>query len=429
MRRGGGARGRGSAAAAGNALGRGGSSGNGRGKGPGRRQGARPAAAAAGRGQLAQRRSVLAVSWDPLLVDERRPVAPVPGLLAAPPVAECADMTLDYCGSDVTTFILGSLGQVDGVGANACGQLGVGDSVPRRAFARVRLPWAAASVRCGKGFCVALRRGGGAVCSWGRGCLGRDGGGSLPAEVQGLPAGDPVVLIDAARHFAAAVTQSGEVYGWGDGFHGTSAVRITELCGSPVRRIACGPDSLVAETCDKQLLCWEPAAAELERCGRARIAFPLRSLGVGRYQAAAADAKWRLWCKWYGDQFHYVRLPRRESVVRVASAGSLIVAVTVWGCLWDCRHMEPRSPLSLIERTFCRRISVGRAPPLVRLPWGGSATDRILLVPDLCCGLPRTRLLLLAAGRRRLLPGGEMVRSALALFLVDEEFIVEKSVQ
>eukprot|EP01062_Namystynia_karyoxenos_P037409 TRINITY_DN2722_c0_g1_i4.p1 TRINITY_DN2722_c0_g1~~TRINITY_DN2722_c0_g1_i4.p1 ORF type:complete len:474 (+),score=64.45 TRINITY_DN2722_c0_g1_i4:95-1516(+) len=296
-----------------------------------------------------------------------------------------------------------------------------GSNALRAGFVAVPLPWPAAEVRSGLFHTVALRRGGGAVCSWGRSApwLGHGGDGSVPAEVQGLPPGDPVILVEVGPSSVIVLTESGEAWGWGSNRSGQLALplstkeqpfplRIAALSGRGLRRLACGgtiepPDAYsfaVAETGAGDLLAWgvlppkdgardvQPPLPLQPRAGR--LVFPLRCLAAGRaHAAAAADGAGRLWCLWKGQgALASAGLPVAERVVR-ASVGhavpgrgeSLIVALTAEGCLWECRDAHP-----------CRSIlAVHPEMPLGLLPCIGYGND-VPLIADVCGGKERLRL-------------------------------------
>eukprot|EP01062_Namystynia_karyoxenos_P012052 TRINITY_DN14320_c1_g1_i1.p1 TRINITY_DN14320_c1_g1~~TRINITY_DN14320_c1_g1_i1.p1 ORF type:complete len:473 (+),score=59.34 TRINITY_DN14320_c1_g1_i1:82-1500(+) len=329
------------------------------------------------------------------------------------------------------TALLTAGGAVLCEGHNTAGQLGVGHRARRRGPVAARLPWRAAAVNCGLGFTVALRRGGTAVCSWGHHPkIGRDGDTTIPAEVPGLPNGDPVALLKAGGDHTIAVTESDEAYGWGENGSGelalsdgdsvvASPICIAALSGRGLRRLACGAGFSVAETRRKELLCWGKRLGRISLptslFGSEGVAFPLRDLATALTGGvAAADALGRLWCSWSAEGIScYAHLPPGERVARVAGTMTrymedFFVALTVHGALWHCRWGG------------ARRITAARAPLQVLLPCGGPVASRIILSADLSCGLARCRLLLLAAGRRGLLPGGQIQRVAIIPFLVAE---------
>eukprot|EP01062_Namystynia_karyoxenos_P033994 TRINITY_DN24936_c0_g1_i2.p1 TRINITY_DN24936_c0_g1~~TRINITY_DN24936_c0_g1_i2.p1 ORF type:complete len:364 (+),score=52.79 TRINITY_DN24936_c0_g1_i2:26-1093(+) len=231
------------------------------GEGSGKGQGQGAAAAAVAR------------SWScPTLAQQSTICAYVPcdrALIATPEIAG-PRRVIDCSVGSFTAALLSAEGEVLCQGGNNnLGQLGVGDRLPHAASSPALLPWPAAAVCCGAGFCVALSRGGDAVCSWGWGLAedSKDGGNCVPDEVPGLPLGDPVVLLRAGLRFAIAVTKSGEAYGWGRCGHGQLAlppvareeplpVRIPLLSGRWLRRLACGAYCAFAETGGGELLGW-----------------------------------------------------------------------------------------------------------------------------------------------------------------------------
>eukprot|EP01062_Namystynia_karyoxenos_P048400 TRINITY_DN3681_c1_g1_i1.p1 TRINITY_DN3681_c1_g1~~TRINITY_DN3681_c1_g1_i1.p1 ORF type:complete len:529 (+),score=55.11 TRINITY_DN3681_c1_g1_i1:77-1588(+) len=337
-------------------------------------------------------------------------------------------------------------------GENYGGVLGVGDRMPRKGFVRVRLPWLAAAVSCGDSFSVALRRGGTAVCSWGEEgvMLGRSGASKLPAEVQGLPPGDPVALLEAGPRSVIAVTQSGDAYGWGSNMSGELALplttrqggvplRIAALSGRGLRRLTCGGSGrngsirfAVAETGAGELLGWgvlpvqaavsaarqvpQPPRQLHPRAGR--IIFPLRTVAAGCAAAVAvADGAGQLWCLWEGqDNLASVGLPTMERVVRAAvgeaiclGANAFIVALTAGGCLWECR-----------AAAFCRSITAAHPDLLGLLPCKTRAGS-VPLIADVCGGIARLRLLARIAVRLRL--PCDPVHAILTGFVVHQDFM------
>eukprot|EP01062_Namystynia_karyoxenos_P054235 TRINITY_DN44505_c0_g1_i1.p1 TRINITY_DN44505_c0_g1~~TRINITY_DN44505_c0_g1_i1.p1 ORF type:complete len:396 (+),score=89.83 TRINITY_DN44505_c0_g1_i1:77-1189(+) len=341
-------------------------------------------------------------------------------------------------GWDHTAAVSG--GVVRCAGSSSGGRLGVSSGgAPELRSAAPCLPWAASAVSAGFGFTVALRRGGGGVCSWGcadNGRLGRGGDGAEPVEVCGLPRRDSVTLLSAGDAFVIAVTAAGEAYGWGADDCGqlgrgscggwqAEPVRLAPLCARGIRRLACGAAFAVAET-HEELLWWgsrgEEGQAEPAQLSVGAVVFPLRCMAAGVAHAAAVDACGAVWLLPRGELAGPVRvaLPGEERAVRVAAAcsrfgQSATVILTERGTLFACA--KPAS---------CRNISAAHPElPLGLLPHGGSSARRVLLVPDPSCGKERLRMLLLAAERRPLLPRGEMRRIALVPFLVDEDYIFE----
>eukprot|EP01062_Namystynia_karyoxenos_P006822 TRINITY_DN12385_c0_g1_i1.p1 TRINITY_DN12385_c0_g1~~TRINITY_DN12385_c0_g1_i1.p1 ORF type:complete len:455 (+),score=81.57 TRINITY_DN12385_c0_g1_i1:91-1365(+) len=312
------------------------------------------------------------------------------------------------------------------------GHLRLREAVDRPLLARLRLPWPAAAVSCGANHCVALRRGGGAVCGW-------DWDHADPREVRGLPPADPVALLSAGQGSVIAVTEGDEAYGWGSNAHGELAigprgispwpvpapVRIAALSGCGLRRLACGCLRAVAETRCGTLLGWgyirgrtEPLPVRL-RPAAGRIAGPLNGLAAGLV-VAAVDSAGQLWCLWDSEE-HFMRValtsalhPTRGAPCATVCVARLdVVALAADGHLWHCGRGAPGRCITAAYPQL----------PLGLLPCGGSAASHAVLVPDPSCGPARCRLLLLAAGRLDLLPGGHMRRLALVPFLVFEDFI------
>eukprot|EP01062_Namystynia_karyoxenos_P017715 TRINITY_DN16557_c0_g1_i3.p1 TRINITY_DN16557_c0_g1~~TRINITY_DN16557_c0_g1_i3.p1 ORF type:complete len:467 (+),score=76.75 TRINITY_DN16557_c0_g1_i3:76-1401(+) len=367
-----------------------------------------------------------------------RTVADGPGLAVA-------DLPVDGAVGMDRVALLTARGRVVCFGKNECGQLGVGHLNACEGLTVARLPWPAAMVRCGGPMTGAVRRGRRAVCSWGQGlprCLGRSGDSCTPADVQGLPPGDPISLFDAGFTAAIVITQSDKAYGWGCNADGELALgsdsryepvprHIAALSGLGLRRLACGNMMAVAETRSGQILGWgmldedegnEPSPVPLQSSAGCPT-YPLRGLAAGCEAVAAADAAGRLWIMWGSAEFDSAALPSTERVVRAAvgddwrpGVGAFVVAATAEGRLWECRRSDP-----------CRSITAAHPQlPLGLLPCAGVAASHILLIRDLSCGPRRCVLFLLAAERRGLLPGGQMRRAALVPFFIDEDFIFEE---
>eukprot|EP01062_Namystynia_karyoxenos_P017618 TRINITY_DN16504_c2_g1_i1.p1 TRINITY_DN16504_c2_g1~~TRINITY_DN16504_c2_g1_i1.p1 ORF type:complete len:509 (+),score=47.73 TRINITY_DN16504_c2_g1_i1:72-1598(+) len=322
------------------------------------------------------------------------------------------------------TALVTAQGLVLSAGENSRGQLGSGDQAPRAALTASRLPWPAAAVRCGNRFSVALRRGGTAVCRWG--LLERFEGVEVPTELGGLPAGDPVVLLEAGSTFCIMVTASGNVYGCGSNIQlciGTGFTEVPKhsesLSKLRLRRLACAVDFAVGEASCGAVAIW----GNHMRLGPTtlpctmRWSYPLLSLAAGGRVVAAADSMGNLWSvDGSSGSCQKAPLPAGVRAVRVAVARSIIVALSADGRLWNCA-----------QGGSCRSIHAANPGlPLGLLPCGGVAARRFVLIPNPSCGYHRCRLLLLAAGRRVLLPGGEMQRAALIPFLIEEEYLFDK---
>eukprot|EP01062_Namystynia_karyoxenos_P017286 TRINITY_DN16351_c0_g1_i1.p1 TRINITY_DN16351_c0_g1~~TRINITY_DN16351_c0_g1_i1.p1 ORF type:complete len:534 (+),score=101.47 TRINITY_DN16351_c0_g1_i1:110-1603(+) len=306
-----------------------------------------------------------------------------------------------------------------------------------------RLPWPAATVSCGFVGHVALRRGGGAICAFGRELWEKPTQGdpvwdSLP---EGPPPADPIVAVDAGHGFFAGLRASGTVFREGgprrdadSGTNSDTSIGTLPPCQEGIqpisagagalrfRRIACSGDALLGET-ESGILTGSWPFKRLQPAPATAVALPLRCLAGSRGHFTLVDA---LGCVWHNIDFFRrtfkrAMLPAGKLAVRAAAAAVaphciIVVALTDCGELWDCS-----------DRLHCRSISAAQLElPRGLLPYGGSEARRIILIPDTSCGLPRCRLLLLIAGRRLLLPGGLMQRAALVPFLVDEDFIFDQ---
>eukprot|EP01062_Namystynia_karyoxenos_P013780 TRINITY_DN14952_c0_g1_i4.p1 TRINITY_DN14952_c0_g1~~TRINITY_DN14952_c0_g1_i4.p1 ORF type:complete len:305 (+),score=53.75 TRINITY_DN14952_c0_g1_i4:600-1514(+) len=271
----------------------------------------------------------------------------------------------------------------------------------------------------------------------------------FPADVLGLPADDPIVLLEAGMCGVVAVTASGLALGWGWCFiggisrfeDGPGAVRIAALSGCRLRSLACGFALTVAETESGALLCWswgdEDAAQPPLPAVDGNI-FPLRCLVAADWHFAYADAVGRVWHqRWMPTRsltFHaaggaaagsrsclrfpwLAELPEQQRAVRVATTGQaqqvapVVVALTECGELWECSELGP-----------CRSISAAQ-PELPRglLPYGGPAARRILLVQDSSGG--KARLVLFARIAMRIGVPSDPVRELLPPFVVHEAYI------
>eukprot|EP01062_Namystynia_karyoxenos_P000886 TRINITY_DN10315_c0_g1_i3.p1 TRINITY_DN10315_c0_g1~~TRINITY_DN10315_c0_g1_i3.p1 ORF type:complete len:483 (+),score=69.18 TRINITY_DN10315_c0_g1_i3:78-1451(+) len=322
------------------------------------------------------------------------------------------------------------------------------DEASLRCAQRVALPWPAAAVRCGTGFSVALRRGGGAVCSWGRrnrkGQLGREGRYHEPLEVSGLPPDDPVVVLAALKRGVIVITARDEAYGWGSNHNDClcldvatypTPTRIPSLCGLGVRRIACTRGQAVAEANGPeggQLVHWGfgcgsvPVPVPVSPGPHSPI-FPLRSLTAAEFSgAAAADASGQLWVKWY---FWYkltrLGIPDGDRALRAAAMfPKTFVVLTATGHLWDLRAGPDSSPRSGPEPAAAnwRSITVEQPElPLGLLPVGGMSYSVGLLLRDACCGKARLRTFARIAAHRGV--PSDVVRAVLARYMVHEVYM------
>eukprot|EP01062_Namystynia_karyoxenos_P002606 TRINITY_DN10917_c0_g3_i1.p1 TRINITY_DN10917_c0_g3~~TRINITY_DN10917_c0_g3_i1.p1 ORF type:complete len:632 (+),score=114.54 TRINITY_DN10917_c0_g3_i1:85-1980(+) len=364
-----------------------------------------------------------------------------------PEVFSCPELVglpLQHCSvGRIHYAILKLSGDVFCSGLNELGQLGCSPcSSPgcQGVMHCARLPWPAAAVSCGNDFSVALSRDGRAVCGWGwnmNGELadGTTGTARAPVLVKGLPPDEALFLLQAGCSFVIAITRAGDALGWGcNDFMQlatpnrpgkvTLPMRIAALRGRGLCRVACGKYFAVAETRAGKLLIWGSwgrrgkVMPERLRASSGRVTFPLRSLAASGNTAGAVDAEHQLWCLWEHGE-HLVRIPLPAGAVRVAAAGPSVVALTADGKLWlacekfhgSCRHIDSELLHS----------------PLMQIPFGGAMADQIIILPETSCGNLRLRLFMLAAGRRGLLPGGQMPRAALVPFIVDEDLIDESA--
>eukprot|EP01062_Namystynia_karyoxenos_P031782 TRINITY_DN23552_c0_g1_i1.p1 TRINITY_DN23552_c0_g1~~TRINITY_DN23552_c0_g1_i1.p1 ORF type:complete len:475 (+),score=115.41 TRINITY_DN23552_c0_g1_i1:78-1427(+) len=327
-------------------------------------------------------------------------------------LSESGDALLGGSVGEEHFALLTAAGKVLCLGDNKGGQLGTGGRGGLQAtLMPALLPWAAQAVCCGSGFTVAVRAGGGAVGSWGQGSevgeLGREGPGSTPADIPGLPAGDPVVQVSAGGAHSVCLTGAGRVYSWGWNSRGQLALGVRGpphlspqlvplLSSAGVTRIACGAIFGAAETASGDLLGWgaggggglfkvdtpSPVSIAAEQ---AALQFPLRALAAGTHHFGAADAAGRVWLwgrlRAGGDKeaAALARLPT-GGVTHLAAAKYLTVALTETGELWDVSCP-----------TRCRSISAA-FPDLPRSTTavGGSMASAVMLLSLLGPGIMRS---------------------------------------
>eukprot|EP01062_Namystynia_karyoxenos_P082369 TRINITY_DN9265_c3_g1_i1.p2 TRINITY_DN9265_c3_g1~~TRINITY_DN9265_c3_g1_i1.p2 ORF type:complete len:482 (+),score=95.03 TRINITY_DN9265_c3_g1_i1:89-1447(+) len=397
MRTGGGTRGSRGAAAPEGGKGVGLSSAKGKG------QGNMPAAAAAGGEQCFGAGAVLALSW---VADPDQWTDAVRLTVRRAPEFSLAGGLLDAGGVGNYTAA------VTAKGAVLCF-----DSA-RGSLGTVTLPWPAAAVSCGGDHrAAAVRRGGGAVCEWDmKDADFSEGGAALgvPADkvlaVAGLPPGDAVAAAEVGEYGAVARTANGAMYGWDPGFveNGLAATSTTAIQIAPrrVRSIAVACVGVLAETEDWTLTFFPnynrySPDSDPRLCYHQRfdpvVALPLRHMAASHHLFILADAHGAVCTTTRGSPVGgrllepvRVHLPEGRRAVRVAGAiagGILaVVALTECGELRDCtgrwygRGVRARS------------ISAARGLSLGLQPCGGSRADRILLLPDTCCGKSRLRL-------------------------------------
>uniref|UniRef100_A0A0D9VH12 RCC1-like domain-containing protein n=1 Tax=Leersia perrieri TaxID=77586 RepID=A0A0D9VH12_9ORYZ len=170
--------------------------------------------------------------------------APEPGIVSS--VVCGADHTIAYCHDDLQLY---SWGWGD------FGRLGHGNSSdvfnpqPIRALQGVRI----AQIACGDSHCLAVTNAG-HVHSWGRNQNGQLGLGNtedslLPQKIQAFE-GVRVKMIAAGAEHTAAVTEDGDLYGWGWGRYGNLGLgdrndrlipeKVSSLKGEKMVLVACG---------------------------------------------------------------------------------------------------------------------------------------------------------------------------------------------
>eukprot|EP01062_Namystynia_karyoxenos_P010858 TRINITY_DN13874_c0_g1_i1.p1 TRINITY_DN13874_c0_g1~~TRINITY_DN13874_c0_g1_i1.p1 ORF type:complete len:441 (+),score=49.03 TRINITY_DN13874_c0_g1_i1:82-1404(+) len=271
-------------------------------------------------------------------------------------------------------------------------------------FSPLALPWSAASVHCASGFAVALSADCTQICTFSTGqspewlgewegspvdCSGRSG------FVRGLPGGGRIACLAVGCDNVFAATESGEVYAWGDNGSGTLGIGsegshhgtpqlVAGLSGCGLRRLAAGSLQGVAETRsgvvgwgDYSFFNCDPPGYPTPRSiddGRS-VQLPLRSLQAGLCHAVAADAVGKVWAWGTVDGMDFlsadlIPMPGGESVVRLASGQSYILALTESGALYSCADV--RSWVDI-------RAKHPQLPPGL-LPVGGPAADRFLLL-------------------------------------------------
>ncbi|VVC31643.1 Hypothetical protein CINCED_3A017272 [Cinara cedri] len=163
-----------------------------------------------------------------------------------------------YC-----TFIIDTKGHVSACGKNSYGRLGLGNSsnqpVPKRINIECKIKQVSSSKGC-DGHSLALSDTG-EVFSWGDGDYGKLGHGDVsthkePKLIQGPFIGKVVELVSAGYRHSAAVTSDGQLYTWGEGDHGRLGhgdcnprlipTLVKSLCDMPVGYVACGSTHTLA---------------------------------------------------------------------------------------------------------------------------------------------------------------------------------------
>ncbi|XP_027837521.2 probable E3 ubiquitin-protein ligase HERC1 [Aphis gossypii] len=163
-----------------------------------------------------------------------------------------------YC-----TFIIDTKGCVSACGKNSYGRLGLGNSsnqpVPKRININCKIKQVSSSKGC-DGHSLALSDTG-EVYSWGDGDYGKLGHGDVathkePKLIQGPFIGKVIELVSAGYRHSAAVTSDGQLYTWGEGDHGRLGhgdcnprfipTLVKSLSDMPVGYVACGSTHTLA---------------------------------------------------------------------------------------------------------------------------------------------------------------------------------------
>ncbi|KAL2936214.1 Ultraviolet-B receptor UVR8 [Bienertia sinuspersici] len=159
------------------------------------------------------------------------------------------------CGADHTLAYSEPLLQVFSWGWGDFGRLGHGNSSdlfipqPIKAFDGIKIK----QIACGDSHCLAVTMDG-EVASWGRNQNGQIGIGTtedvlVPQKITTFQ-GTPVKMVAAGAEHSAAVTEAGEVYGWGWGRYGNLGLgdrkdrlvpeKVPEIDGIKMILVACG---------------------------------------------------------------------------------------------------------------------------------------------------------------------------------------------
>lgn len=172
------------------------------------------------------------------------------------------------CGYDHTA-VLTDAGALYTFGSNEHGQLGHGGRqlVPTRLDVLETVQIRAVS--CGQGWTAALGSKG-EIITWGANDAGQLGDGtttprSRPRRIDGLAQYFCVQVRCGAKH-GVALTASGDVFTWGEGFSGqlgngtfirsARPVHVADLAGHPVKKVAAGEEHTVALTVSGDIWAW-----------------------------------------------------------------------------------------------------------------------------------------------------------------------------
>eukprot|EP01062_Namystynia_karyoxenos_P001826 TRINITY_DN10625_c0_g1_i1.p1 TRINITY_DN10625_c0_g1~~TRINITY_DN10625_c0_g1_i1.p1 ORF type:complete len:438 (+),score=112.70 TRINITY_DN10625_c0_g1_i1:59-1315(+) len=307
------------------------------------------------------------------------------GLAPAPELAVAAGGPLHRC-------CLGPDGIVAMVSANGrCVVAMMSDAEPHT----YSPPWPVAAVSCCQAFMVMLPQNGGPVHRIRNGSMGFS---FSPVPMEGVPAGDPVRLLEAGKDFLIAVTNGDQAYGWGKSSNGQlpigrrtqarqwlEAVPIESLSGKGILRLSCNEAAGAAETADGELLRWGVLGMVNQRepirvgAADAGVRFPLRSLSAAFRLAAAADCSGCVWILRDQQAQALVRreLPDGERALKVCTTATCTIALAESGTLWECK-------------VPCRSLHA-QYPELPRglTPFSGCASYDTVLAPTVGPGLLR----------------------------------------
>lgn len=192
-----------------------------------------------------------------------------------------------YC-----TFAVNANGTLSACGKGCYGRLGLGDSsnqpVPKQLPISADVKFRCVSSSKGSdGHTLALTHDG-IVYSWGDGDYGKLGHGGVatekyPKQIQGALIGKVVICISAGFRHSACVTDSGELYTWGEGESGRLGLGDTndrqvptlvkDVCN--VGLVACGGShTLAVSKCGR--ICWSFGAGEYGKLGHGSVIREIR---------------------------------------------------------------------------------------------------------------------------------------------------------
>ncbi|CAL8069477.1 unnamed protein product [Orchesella dallaii] len=192
-----------------------------------------------------------------------------------------------YC-----TFAVNANGTLSACGKGCYGRLGLGDSsnqpIPKQLPISSDVKFKCVSSSKGSdGHTLALTHDG-LIWSWGDGDYGKLGHGGVatekyPKQIQGALIGKVVVCISAGFRHSACVTDTGELYTWGEGEsgrlgHGDTNDRqvptlVKDVCNVGI--VACGGSHTIAVSkCGR--ICWSFGAGEYGKLGHGSVMREIR---------------------------------------------------------------------------------------------------------------------------------------------------------